>query len=133
MNDSFLDQLIERFYPKSAEKIRVILATNFLLEKLANAVYIKLDKYVQQYADISERIISLVHILQDWQKGAYRAISYKNVSIGVFVLLYFVNPYDFIPDFIPLIGKKDDDFFVKKGLVYLDAEIQKYNQWKRQQ
>ena len=130
MSDSFLDNLVERFYPKSSEKIQEVLATNFLLEKLATSVYSKLDNYVQQYADISDRIISLVHISQDWQKGAYRTISYRNISIGIFVLMYFANPYDFVPDFIPFLGKKDDDYFVKKGLVYLDEEIEKYNKWK---
>ena len=130
MSDSFLDNLVERFYPKSSEKIQEVLATNFLLEKLATSVYAKLDNYVQQYADISDRIISLVHISQDWQKGAYRTISYRNISIGIFVLMYFANPYDFVPDFIPFLGKKDDDYFVKKGLVYLDEEIEKYNKWK---
>ena len=64
MSDSFLDNLVERFYPKSSEKIREVLATNFLLEKLATSVYAKLDNYVQQYADISDRIISLVQISQ---------------------------------------------------------------------
>ena len=130
MSDSFLDNLVERFYPKSSEKIREVLATNFFLEKLATSVYAKLDNYVQQYADISDRIISLVQISQDWQKGAYRTISYRNISIGIFVLMYFANPYDFVPDFIPFLGKKDDDYFVKKGLVYLDEEIEKYNKWK---
>ena len=130
MSDSFLDHLIERYYPKSTEKITEILASNILLDKLATSVYSKLDSYVQQYADISERIISLLKIIQDWRTGAYRNISYKNISIGVFVLIYFANPYDFVPDFIPFIGKKDDDYFVKKGLVYLDEEIEKYNKWK---
>lgn len=132
MNDSFLDHLIQRYYPKSAVKIQEVLATTILLDKLATSVYSKLDNYVQKYADIADRIKSLINIAQDWQRGAYRTISYKNISIGVFVLIYFVNPYDFIPDFIPFIGKKDDDFFVKKGLVYLDEEIEKYNSWKLQ-
>jgi uncharacterized membrane protein YkvA (DUF1232 family) len=75
-------------------------------------------------------LIVLIQIVQDWSTGKYRTISYKNISIGVFVLMYFANPYDFVPDFIPYFGKKDDDFFLKKGLTYLDIEIEKYKIWK---
>lgn len=130
MDNSFLDQIINRYYPKSADKIREILASNVLLDKLTSSVYTKLESFVQKYVDVSERIISLIQLIQDWRTGAYRTISYKNISIGVFVLMYFANPYDFIPDFIPFVGKKDDDFLLKNGLAYLDKEINNYKKWK---
>ncbi len=133
MAPSFLDLLIERYYPKSSEKIREIVSSNILLDKLTSSVYKTLEENVQQYVEVSERITTLVQIIQDWRKGAYHTVSYKNISIGVFVLLYFVNPYDFIPDFIPVVGKMDDTMFLKKGLEYLDEEINKYKTWKQYQ
>jgi uncharacterized membrane protein YkvA (DUF1232 family) len=131
--NSFLDNFILRFYPRSSEKIKEIVESNMLLDKLVTAVYNKVDNYIQKRVDVSERIITLAQILHDWRVGAYKTISYKNISISIFVLMYFVNPYDFVPDFIPFIGKKDDDFVLKKGLIYLDEEIKKYKNWKEQQ
>lgn len=131
--NSFLDNFILRFYPRSSEKIKEIVESNMLLDKLVTAVYNKVDNYIQKRVDVSERIIILTQILHDWRVGAYKTISYKNISISVFVLMYYVSPYDFVPDFIPFIGKKDDDFVLKKGLIYLDEEIKKYKNWKEQQ
>lgn len=131
--NSFLDNFILRFYPRSSEKIKEIVESNVLLDKLVTAVYNKVDNYIQKRVDVSERIIILTQILHDWRVGAYKTISYKNISISVFVLMYYVSPYDFVPDFIPFIGKKDDDFVLKKGLIYLDEEIKKYKNWKEQQ
>ena len=131
--NSFLDNFILRFYPRSSEKIKEIVESNVLLDKLVTAVYNKVDNYIQKRVDVSERIIILTQILHDWRVGAYKTISYKNISISIFVLMYYVSPYDFVPDFIPFIGKKDDDFVLKKGLIYLDEEIKKYKNWKEQQ
>lgn len=131
--NSFLDNFILRFYPRSSEKIKEIVESNVLLDKLVTAVYNKVDNYIQKRVDVSERIIILTQILHDWRIGTYKTISYKNISISVFVLMYYVSPYDFVPDFIPFIGKKDDDFVLKKGLIYLDEEIKKYKNWKEQQ
>lgn len=131
--NSFLDNFILRFYPRSSEKIKEIVESNMLLDKLVTAVYNKVDNYIQKRVDVSERIIILTQILHDWRIGTYKTISYKNISISVFVLMYYVSPYDFVPDFIPFIGKKDDDFVLKKGLIYLDEEIKKYKNWKEQQ
>lgn len=131
--NSFLDNFILRFYPRSSEKIKEIVESNMLLDKLVTAVYNKVDNYIQKRVDVSERIIILTQILHDWRVGAYKTISYKNISISIFVLMYYVSPYDFVPDFIPFIGKKDDDFVLKKGLIYLDEEIKKYKNWKEQQ
>lgn len=131
--NSFLDNFILRFYPRSSEKIKEIVESNMLLDKLVTAVYNKVDNYIQKRVDVSERIIILTQILHDWRIGTYKTISYKNISISIFVLMYYVSPYDFVPDFIPFIGKKDDDFVLKKGLIYLDEEIKKYKNWKEQQ
>jgi uncharacterized membrane protein YkvA (DUF1232 family) len=133
MENSLLTILLRHYYPQTSEKAEELLASNKLFKNLTTKVYRKLEETVQQYADVSERLIALTKMLEAWRKEEYSDISYVNVSIATFILVYYVSPYDVIPDFIPFIGKMDDAWILKNGLNILDVELQKFEHWKAAQ
>lgn len=132
MDDSLLSVILRLYYPQTSLKVQEILASNERLQKLTAKVYAKLENTVQQYADIGERLTALNQLIEAWRKKEYRDISYINLILGVSILVYFVSPYDVIPDFIPAVGRIDDDFLLRKGLAMLDIEIEKFQRWNTQ-
>jgi uncharacterized membrane protein YkvA (DUF1232 family) len=106
------------------------LADNILLDKLVDRAYTKVETSIDKYIDIKDKIFAITNMLVDWRKNKYTSISRKNLIIGVLALLYFISPYDIVPDFILMIGKRDNKFVMKKFIKYLDVEIDKYNTWK---
>jgi uncharacterized membrane protein YkvA (DUF1232 family) len=46
-------------------------------------------------------------------------------------LLYFVNPIDVLPDFIPIIGGLDDAILLAYLLKVIDKEIEKFIAWEK--
>lgn len=61
-----------------------------------------------RWAVISGKLSLLGRLVKAYASGQYRAIPWKSLVSIVAVLLYFVNPIDLIPDFLPLIGLADD-------------------------
>lgn len=132
MESSILSVIIQKYYPATAENVQLLVQSNVLLEKLSAIVYKKAEDAVQKYADISARIIIVTRMLRAWRNEIYTDINKSSVFIAVAVLLYFVNPIDLLPDFIPIIGGLDDLLLLRYLLKVIDKEIEKFTRWEQQ-
>jgi uncharacterized membrane protein YkvA (DUF1232 family) len=72
----------------------------------------------------------LISIVKDYWNGNYRKIPFMAIAAIVFTLLYVLNPWDLIPDFLPLIGQIDDAAVVTICLVLVEQELHTYKAWK---
>jgi len=82
---------------------------------------------------IQDSLIALARMLSAWVKGDYRNISTKSIIAVVAALIYFVNPLDLIPDFIPVIGQIDDIFVLGYLIKMLNKEIERFMAWEKEQ
>jgi uncharacterized membrane protein YkvA (DUF1232 family) len=133
MEASLLTVIIRRYYPQTATNVQVLVASNSLLEKLSDKVYQKAEQAVQNYADTAARIKTVTRMLKAWRKKEYRNIDKSSIFIAIVILLYYVNPIDLIPDFIPVIGGLDDLILLGFLLKVIDKEIEKFTTWEQQQ
>lgn len=72
----------------------------------------------------------LVSIVKDYWSGNYRRIPFMAIAAIVFTLLYVLNPFDLIPDFLPVIGQIDDAAVVTICLLMVEHELHSYQTWK---
>jgi uncharacterized membrane protein YkvA (DUF1232 family) len=72
----------------------------------------------------------LLSVVKDYWKGRYRKIPYWSVAAIVATLLYVLNPFDLIPDFIPLVGQLDDVLVVTVCLAMIRQDMHQYKKWK---
>jgi uncharacterized membrane protein YkvA (DUF1232 family) len=54
------------------------------------------------------------------------------LSAAVFALLYVLNPFDLIPDALPIVGVLDDAAVVSACLVLLEQDLYDYRERRRQ-
>jgi len=73
----------------------------------------------------------LVHLVRDARRGRYRALPVWTLSAVGFVLLYVLNPFDLVPDTIPLLGLLDDAAVVSAGLSLVEQDLRDYRAWRR--
>jgi uncharacterized membrane protein YkvA (DUF1232 family) len=72
----------------------------------------------------------LLAIVRDYKKGAYRKIPRWSIAVIAFTLLYVLNPFDIIADFIAFIGYLDDAAVVAGCLLLVEKDLNEYKEWK---
>lgn len=71
-------------------------------------------------------MIAKIRLLYAMMRDKNFNLQWKNKTLVIAGLLYFISPIDLIPDFIPLVGYIDDAFVISLVLNSLAAEIERY-------
>ena len=87
-------------------------------------------KHAKPLSRFVEDVILLLSIVKDYIKGNYRNIPRWSIAAIVFTLLYVLNPFDIIPDFITFIGYLDDAAVVAGCLYLVEQDLKEYKEWK---
>lgn len=90
-------------------------------EKITNASPLK------KYTELGKIMIGMV---KDFKDGHYKIVPKFTIAAIVFSLLYILNPFDIIPDFIPGIGYVDDLAVFTFALKFIQTDLHQYLDWK---
>ncbi|RKZ23627.1 hypothetical protein DRQ18_00025 [bacterium] len=75
------------------------------------------------------RVKLLWKMLRDAMDGKYE-VPWKIIVVIIAALIYFINPFDIVPDFIPGIGYIDDATVIALVIETFHSEIERYREWK---
>ena len=81
------------------------------------------------FADTWPYLMAMIRVIRAHQKGEYQDISSPKLLIIVAALIYFVSPFDVIPDWIPVLGHIDDAFVVGLALKSVRADLDTFMAW----
>ena len=70
-----------------------------------------------------------VRMVRSWFGGRYRVTPWRSVFVLLLVALYAINPFDFIPDWLPVIGVIDDAAMVGFLVRSLRKDVVKFREW----
>ena len=84
-------------------------------------------------SQLKEKFFVLFRLTKAYAKGYYRGVSWKTITLILGTILYFINPFDLIPDIIPGIGLSDDFSLLVGVYSSLQLEIQKFLDWEKDQ
>ena len=76
---------------------------------------------------------ALFRLASAWAKGEYTEVSLKTILWVLAAIIYFVNPFDAIPDFIPGVGYVDDIVVVIFVINTINRDLDKFLEWERSQ
>jgi uncharacterized membrane protein YkvA (DUF1232 family) len=77
-----------------------------------------------------DKIRILTILIKDYFEGNYRGISWGAIAAIAAVLLYILNPFDLIPDFIPVVGYSDDVAALMLLWERVSKAVEIYYRWK---
>jgi len=72
----------------------------------------------------------LIELVRAWVKGEYKHPSWTFIVSVVAAIIYFLNPFDIIPDVIFGIGYMDDIAVIRFVINAFAKEINKFREWK---
>ena len=72
----------------------------------------------------------LIAFVKDYFAGVYRQVPYGAIASIVFSLIYVLNPFDLVPDVLPIIGQVDDVAVMGAVLIMIEQDLQKYKVWR---
>ncbi len=90
-------------------------------EKIANSSTLK------KYSELGKIMFGM---MKDYRKGIYTNVPWFTIAAIAFALLYVLNPFDIIPDFIPGLGYIDDFAVLTFGLRFIESDLHNYLDWK---
>lgn len=79
--------------------------------------------------ELKSGLYSLFRLVKAYSRGDYREISWANLVLVVSAIVYFVTPFDLVPDFLMAMGYLDDAAILSWTLKALTDEIENFRLW----
>jgi uncharacterized membrane protein YkvA (DUF1232 family) len=124
----FFDIALKQAAGLLGHKKRMLLLIAGLAAKLKNVNW----KDVRA-ADLKEKTYVFGRLAKAYALGHYRSIPWKAILLITGAVLYFVMPFDLIPDLIPGLGFTDDFGILIAVYQALNDEVEKFLLWERSQ
>jgi uncharacterized membrane protein YkvA (DUF1232 family) len=81
------------------------------------------------FAETWPYLMAMIRVLRDYHRAEYRDISETNLHTIIAAILYFVSPFDVIPDWVPVLGHIDDAFVISLALKSVRADLDTFMAW----
>jgi len=124
-----MQRLFDSLYKKAEQTI----TSGTAISELIDEVFLKIGEASESFYKIQDTVLAMARMLRSWFNGDYKNISAKSIIAVVAALIYFVNPFDLIPDFIPLIGQIDDILILGYLIKIVNKEIERFMTWEENQ
>lgn len=125
-----MQTIFDKLYRKAE---RLISSEKSVLSRFLDDVFLKVGESTEYFYKFQDSLIAMVKMTRAWLEGDYKNISKKSIVAVVAALIYFVNPFDLIPDFIPVLGQIDDMLVLGYLIKMLNKEIERFMAWQQQQ
>ena len=81
------------------------------------------------FAETWPYLMAMIRLIRDFHRAEYRDISEQNLQIIIAAILYFVSPFDVIPDWVPVLGHIDDAFVISLALKSVRLDLDTFMAW----
>lgn len=85
---------------------------------------------VSRFRKLVNQLKLAVQLVKDYKSKAYTDIPWRSLGLIATAILYFLNPFDLIPDILPVMGFADDAVLFAAIFKSLKSDLEKYAQWK---
>ena len=81
------------------------------------------------FAETWPYLMAMIRLIRAYHHQEYRDVSTPNLLLVVAAMIYFVSPFDVIPDSVPVLGHIDDAQVVRHALESVRADLDTFMAW----
>lgn len=120
----------ETYILKAVTRAGALLNDRKALAALLISASSKIETGGGRIASVKNDIATLIELLKAWIRGEYREVPWNTLLLGTGAVVYFVNPFDAIPDILPAAGLLDDASVIGFVLASAKNDIEKFRKHK---
>jgi len=126
LKNVFYDRALNSASRLSGNAGRITLLVARLTKKMTHVNWNKVS-----VANAKEKLNIFSRMASAYATGKYRSVPWQTVMTMLAAIIYFLNPLDLIPDFIPLMGLTDDFGVLLWVYNSISGEIDKFLTWEK--
>ena len=126
MKNVFFDRALNSAAHLSGNAGRITLLVGRLGKKMTHVNWSKVSVVAAK-----EKLSVFSRLASAYASGKYRGVPWKTVVIILAAIIYFLNPLDLVPDFIPLMGLTDDFGVLIWVYNSIQGDINKFLDWEK--
>jgi len=100
---------------------------------LLNEALKKAERNKNVLENIWTDLQALIRLTRAWLKSEYTQTPWQTIVFAIAGIIYFVNPFDIVPDFIPGAGYLDDATVIGFVIKSIRREIKQFLDWEKAQ
>ena len=121
----------DKYYTRFEKKAEEIIVNNEKTSKLIDDAIAKVERISQgPVEEVWAHLLIFVDLLKDWLKGNYKNVPFGSLIMITASIIYFLSPFDIIPDFIIGLGYIDDLSIISYTFRQIQCDIDKYQVWR---
>lgn len=113
----------------SEQQAAELLGRRMRAAKLAAQAARKAEKHKTAVRKVWDDLLTLTRLLRAWARREYTVVPWQTLIAATAVLIYFVNPFDLIPDFLHGVGLVDDVTFIALVVSVIRDDLDQFRAW----
>ncbi|MBI3663448.1 MAG: DUF1232 domain-containing protein [Acidobacteria bacterium] len=120
---------LKKFVKAAAKTARVYAEDKKKTEHLLDEAARKARREKGLVGEFADDLGAVLRLLRAWVKGRYKVVPWKTIVLALVAVIYFVDPLDLVPDFIPVVGYVDDASVIAFVLRSVRKDLEKFLEW----
>jgi uncharacterized membrane protein YkvA (DUF1232 family) len=89
------------------------------------------ERHRRVFGGLWSDFTDMLRLLRAWNRGEYRGLRWATILSSLAAMIYFVNPFDLLPDIFPIFGYLDDATIVAWVLHSIRTDLENFRLWER--
>lgn len=81
--------------------------------------------------DVWDHLMVLIRMVSATMAGTYNKLPSKTLVLALGAVIYFLNPFDLVPDFLPGVGYLDDMTVIAYVIKSIKADLERFLDWEK--
>lgn len=114
-------------------KAEKVLSNKEKLKATLTAAIAKAFNQKEKLKSVWDDFQTLFRLINAWLKKEYTEVPWKTILYAVTAVIYFLNPLDLVPDYIPITGLIDDISIIGFVINSIKKDLNLFLDWEKKQ